>query len=235
MNNSTIYPSLSLILDIVKRDNLEETSNHIINLPITYYFPKVISEKDEKLQIDEESKYSITFPKIADNISRVIRQYFYNKKSLIITDATSGVGGNSISFCNFFSFVNCVEIDKNRSFMLKNNLDIYEFTNYKIYNDDYINLINNLTQDVIFIDPPWGGIEYKNHDNIELFLGNQTIEDLCNNINDNNLAYITILKLPFNFNINNFKNKIKITFTLIRVKSILFIILLNNKYFNEQI
>jgi len=232
---TNIYPSLSLILDIVSKDNTESTNYHVTSLPVTYYFPKVISGKEDKLLIDEESKYSITFPKIADNISRVIKQYFNNTKSLVITDATSGVGGNSISFCNFFTKVNCVEIDKPRTDMLKNNLDIYGFTNYTIYTSDYNDILNDLVQDIIFIDPPWGGLSYKTHENIQIFLGNIPIEDICNTINNNNYAYITVLKLPYNFNINNFKDKIKITFTLIIVKSILFIILLNDKYFDHNI
>ena len=39
----------------------------------------------------------------------------------------------------------------------------------------------NLKQDVVFIDPPWGGKNYKSKKNLDLFLSNINIIKILNN------------------------------------------------------
>ena len=74
---------------------------------------------------------------------------------------------------------------------------------------------------VVFIDPPWGGVEYKNADLLQLKLGNMSLEELILDIlhkyssslvncepkfieyNNYNNKFI-ILKLPKNYDIENF-------------------------------
>ena len=50
--------------------------------------------------------------------------------------------------------------------LLKNNIEILNIDNIKLINDDFINYINlnniNEKYDLLFIDPPWGGPNYKN-------------------------------------------------------------------------
>ena len=85
-----------------------------------------------------------------------------NLNNLIITDATAGIGGNTISFANNFFKVNAIEINKKRFDFLKNNINVYNFNNVEIINNDYIKIMKTLKQDIVFIDPPWGGRNYKN-------------------------------------------------------------------------
>jgi hypothetical protein len=55
-------------------------------------------------------------------------------------------------------------------------IDVAGFTDYNE------NSMIKLNPHVIFIDPPWGGADYKNSDTLTLKLGDITIEDLINNI-----------------------------------------------------
>lgn len=174
---------------------------------LQYYFPKLEDNNYEKLQIDNVGKYSITIPKIADIITDIIYK-LYKRIDITITDMTAGVGGNVISFANKFKHVNAIEIDKNRYDMLVNNIDIYNFKNVNHYNENCLDIIHTLNQDVIFFDPPWGGIGYKNEKNIILTIDNIHIEEICNLLLDTNKCEYIVVKLPLNYNINYIKNSL---------------------------
>jgi adenine-specific DNA methylase len=46
--------------------------------------------------------------------------------------------------------------------MLRQNLKTVGAANVECYNDDFTTNFHRLKQDVIFLDPPWGGPEYRN-------------------------------------------------------------------------
>lgn len=171
-------------------------------------FPQI---KDySKLKLDDIGLYSITSLKSARIISEIIRSYFptISPKELVITDATSGLGGNVFSFSEFFKSVNAVEKDTNRYTMLEKNLELYKkefpelYQNIKLYNKNYLEIMVRLEQDIIFFDPPWGGRGYKDQDNIDLFLDQTNIITLCNQLEKS--CRLIAIKVPTNFNFNNF-------------------------------
>jgi hypothetical protein len=61
---------------------------------------------------------------------------------------------------------------------------------------------NNLSQDVIYIDAPWGGTDYKKHSRLKLYLGKYELSDIYNKFK--NKAKLFALKVPYNYDINNF-------------------------------
>jgi 16S rRNA G966 N2-methylase RsmD len=112
-----------------------------------------------------------------------------------------------ISFIKYFKFVIGIEFDKVRYKILKENLEKYSKKNYQLLCGDAtkypLNSTQSINDDVYFIDPPWGGPEYKNNPNIQLYLSNIKLEDFIKTIPKGKLI---ILKLPFNYNIDTFKN-----------------------------
>jgi len=225
-----------------------------INNKVARIFPLIKNFNNYgKIQIDEESFSFITIREIAELISKIIcyhlLEYNLNPQKISIIDYTAGVGGNVLSFSKFFNKIFAVEISEIRSDYLKNNIEIYGYKNIYVYNKCALEFNSEdmieINPSVIFIDPPWGGNEYKNNDNLLLNLGNKPIEELLIDIiskfsnhylklidenskekynNYNNK--IILLKLPKNYDIeylyeyikknNNFKNYI--------VKSYLYIL-----------
>lgn len=168
-------------------------------------FPEPSSGNYNGLKIDEEGLYSITHPKDADLISKTIIEIL-NTNQLHIIDMTAGCGGNMISFMKYFNSVTGIEIDYERFKILKDNLNKYPYKNYNIINDD-ANNINITNYDVYFLDPPWGGPDYKNNPNIQLYLSEIKIENFIEKLPKEKLI---VLKLPFNYNIDFFtKNLVK--------------------------
>lgn len=179
-----------------------------------------ISDFFEKLKIDDESVSYISVPIDASRITKIIKNHLekYNIDSLklTITDCTAGVGGDSISFSKFFKTVNSIEIDTNRFNYLLNNINAYEINNVNCYNEECIKYLKQSEQDIIFIDPPWGGFGYKLHDRIRLKLNNSKIEKIIRNLLFKKI-YLFVLKLPKNYDfeflfryIKKYKDKVDI-------------------------
>jgi 16S rRNA G966 N2-methylase RsmD len=174
----------------------------------------------KNLKFDTEGGYSLTYQKDANTISQLIKTTFGDVK---ILDATAGLGGNSISFGLHFSNVISIEINKERCNLLKENLEIFNLKNTIICGDflEHINSIDNM-YDLVFVDPPWGGPLYKLKKTVNIVINNITLSNITKKFLDNNK--IVVLKLPFNYDINEFKD---FNHNIINIRNYL-IIIVNN-------
>jgi 16S rRNA G966 N2-methylase RsmD len=158
------------------------------------------------LLMTNEGLYSITHAHYANQITNfIIQSLGSNKKSndLIITDATANVGGNTLNFSKHFKHVNAIELSKINCHVLKNNvLKVYNRENVNIICSDFLDIINNLKQDIIFMDPPWGGPDYKKKENLILQLSNINISTIIDNIFKNKNASMVVIKVPSNIDLN---------------------------------
>jgi len=165
----------------------------------------------EQLKIDNDSIHYISLREVAYKISEIIMWHLKKENidisECIITDATAGVGGDTISFGMNFKQVNAIEIDELRYEYLVNNINVYDLKNITTYHDDCINVIFDiLDQDVVFIDPPWGGKSYKEHKSLKLNICNIPIEEFCNNLINGDIKSsptLIVLKLPQNYDLKH--------------------------------
>jgi hypothetical protein len=165
------------------------------------FFPS----NNDKILIDEVGKYSISLPEKSKIITNLISKYLNNKIDIVITDAMACIGGDTLTFAKTFTKVNAIEMDKTRYDYLKHNMNLFNINNINYYNDDYLNIYDKLTQDVIYIDPPWGGPEYKSKKSVKIKLGEKKLEELCDNIIQKKLCKLLVLKLPFNYDLSELK------------------------------
>lgn len=149
-----------------------------------------------KLIVPEHLKSIYSTWEQAHEINKILKLYISKKDT--ITDATACIGGNSIFFRRDFKFVNSVEKDQDVFCILKKNIN---FTNCKHYNCSYLHLMYVLRQDLIFLDPPWGGTDYKKTNSIDLFLDDVNVIDIINSLY-HNTRYIA-MKIPNNYNLND--------------------------------
>lgn len=157
------------------------------------------------VQMDEVSMFSVTPHKIADEISKQLFRLPGISARSVVTDATSCVGGNAVSFAKVFSCVNAIELDDTRCDMLKHNVDYCRRDNptmrgtVYIYCGDALNLIMRLRQDVLFLDPPWGGRDYRSKSKVQLFLSNVPLAQVI--LHGLNHSRYVALKLPKNYDL----------------------------------
>lgn len=170
-----------------------------------FLFRFVPINQRSKLLMDEESLYSTTDQLTADKISRELLKII--PATSIVTDATACVGGSAYSLSKVFSFVNAIEIDETRFDYLVNNIKLLGSTNIQCIYGNAIEQCKMLKQDLIFLDPPWGGPEYKKHEKVSLELSNITISKVCEE-----LSYYTkfiAIKVPTNFDETTFNQNTK--------------------------
>uniref|UniRef100_A0A6C0M284 Trimethylguanosine synthase n=1 Tax=viral metagenome TaxID=1070528 RepID=A0A6C0M284_9ZZZZ len=170
------------------------------------FFPLIEDELRSKLLIDDVGMYSVSTPKKADIISRIISdsiQKRINPKKVVITDAMAGVGGNVISFSHQFGHVTAIELDHTRFKCMINNTRLFKCNNVSALQCNYLDIFTKLKQDIIFLDPPWGGKTYKEHEKVELYIGKYHLYEFCQLIINQNCCKILVLKLPINFNLES--------------------------------
>lgn len=176
----------------------------------------------DKIKIDNESLNYISIKDDATSITSLIKKYFDENSTII--DAMSGVGGNTISFSKNFKKVYAIELNEKRYNMLCNNINVYELKNIETYNDNCLNRIFSINSDIIFFDPPWGGKDYKNHEKLRLTISNVPLEDIC--VKLIKLKKNIVLKLPKNYDIEFFKNKLNLEKLNIEILNKMLIIIL---------
>ena len=186
------------------------------------------SEKlmDDNLKIDKDSEYYISRPEISAKICDLIEESLGS--DIVITDMTAGVGGDTIRFALRFKGVNSIERNKTRYQYLCHNIDCYHINNvYNTFNRDCMDSYSELKHDVVYFDPPWGGPEYKMHDNIRLELSGRYIEDCVKEVMcSENAPSLVVLKLPKNYDNNAIYDNLSdytIRFNELRRMNIVFI------------
>lgn len=192
---------------------------------VSRVFPKESGVVMSNLKMSSEGLYSASRPRDADSISKIIiRHISRSPKTLVVTDGTSNIGGNVISFSKYFRFVNAVEISRSHCSVLKNNLNVYRRDNVKVYCADYLSLADKLKQDVIFLDPPWGGTSYKKRCSVKLCLSGVVISDVINRVSKN--TELVVIKIPPNFDFVSFFRDInKRSFTIYKIRNYMIIVI----------
>ena len=184
---------------------MQRKKNIILNVEgrLLDRFPN--TEKKSELKITTEGTYSLSGWKDANLTSKLIKKYM-KTANLTITDGTANVGGNVISFANVFTKVNAVEINKTNFKVLQHNIkNVYGLDNVRLHHDDYTKIFQKLQQDVVFLDAPWGGVDYKKHESLDLTLSGMKISHWCGLLNK--YCKLIVLKVPINFNKSEIKYK----------------------------
>lgn len=170
-------------------------------------FQRELGVQLEKLQLTEEASYSITKPDKAQLIHDIMQRHLNvvdkkkNIKECVITDATACVGGDTLQFSKYFQSVNAVEINPTHCKMLQNNIGVYKRKNVNVFCADYTKMYHTLQQDVVFMDPPWGGPSYKKKARVKLQLSNIPLYKIIQKIS--NRAKLIVLKTPTNFDMGS--------------------------------
>ena len=175
------------------------------------YFPYKKGVEINKLLIDEESSTFVTIPDDSDKISKLIsirmeKKFGISQENINIIDATACIGGDTLNFSTKFKHVISIEENQQRFNYLSNNINIYKCTNILPICGNSLEIICSLNcpMDVIYIDPPWGGKDYKFQKNLELTFGGKELNNAIHALFVSNVKII-VLKLPKNYNYDKFR------------------------------
>jgi predicted RNA methylase len=163
-------------------------------------FPKKQDVVYSLLKTTAEGSYSITRRRDAERIMIVLGNIFKDTKTMTITDATACIGGDTLNFALQFGHVHSIELSTENFEALEHNIEIYNLKNVTLYHGDCVQLFHWNTN-VLYVDPPWGGKDYKKHKEMDLYLSDKRIDCWLEEIlsRKNRPEYI-VLKLPSNYN-----------------------------------
>jgi predicted RNA methylase len=171
------------------------------------FFPTLPGMKTDALQITEEGMYSVTKPRDAAKITEFLQSVIVEPlNELSLLDGTANCGGDTIHCSQVFKRVVAIEKNPDTCEVLRKNVfDAYGLTNVEVRCADTIQEWSKFRDDVdvLYLDAPWGGRNYRKHSNLDLFLGATRLDLFINSVITgaihNKPRYIC-MKLPFNYN-----------------------------------
>ena len=165
----------------------------------------------KSLVLTPEGEYSVTRRRESDRIMSIIDKVVGDLKTKTVTDATGCVGGDTIQFALRSRFVNTIELNEENFKALQNNIAVYGLENVTLHFGDCTRVFNWRT-DILFVDPPWGGPNYRENETLDLYLSEKRVDEWLEEVLRRKIRPTHIfLKLPHNYNFNrlNFLSNIE--------------------------
>lgn len=199
------------------------------NGKVNFLFSKMDAAQRLKMKFDSTALFSVTDQKTADQITDMVKALPGVDSSTRIVDGTACVGGNVISFAadGAFSEVWAIELDPNRFELLKNNLNVAlgkrtaaqrvhclqgDFTHHVAQLDGFEEFGRKhkkekipLEGSVVFLDPPWGGPDYREAREVGLELSGVSVGMICRQLRGH-CRYV-VIKAPTNFGLGAFSRE----------------------------
>lgn len=209
---------IKLISSVGNVASIDEPATHIADEWIDKY------PKYAKFTMVPSSAYSILKPWQEPQVTSILQEWFPNQNEIQrIVDATAHIGVDSIHMSNVFPLarLQSYEIVPTIYNALVKNIGAFKKQNTISPHLGDITLWDPTTSesvDLLYVDPPWGGDDYKNVNQLNLYLQaegaepNETknINNLIDKwINSTNVHYV-ILKAPSNFDKSYLLNKYSI-------------------------
>lgn len=115
---------------------------------------ELFSRFDEGIRIDEEGLYSVKPEASARRIAERLN-------GAVVLDPFCGVGGSAIGLARTGKRVIASDIDRKRLDMARHNAAVYGVADHIDFSvEDALTAIAGARFDAIYLDPPWGGMDY---------------------------------------------------------------------------
>lgn len=155
------------------------------------------------IQLTEEGKYSYTKREDGEKTIQFLKRYIPSLHSRSILDGTANIGGDTILFGLNFHTVHAIEIENENFKALTHNVGLYKLKNVHLHEGDTTILYKEYPLDILYLDPPWGGPDYKEKKELDLFLGPHRVDiflrDSVLGPREAGKPQWIVLKLPFNY------------------------------------
>jgi hypothetical protein len=195
-------------------------------------YPKyatLLSSIVPKIQMDEVASFSVTEASVAKDMTDLIYNHVVSSMNngtgqgqgndnqhnndITICDGMACVGGNTLSFMlsGKFAKVWTNEYDYYRYQRLVYNVSLLgrsnemKMTPVHISNQSVTDLTEPAT--VLFLDPEWGGVNYKDSSALRLTIADQSVEQFVLSTLQSKRIQVVALKLPTNYDLPHLKEQ----------------------------
>jgi predicted RNA methylase len=180
------------------------------------HFPNLEGFDKRDIKLTEEGSYSITKERDAKIIWSNLKTIISDISQLVVLDGTANIGSDSIRFGVESKFVYSIEISEENYEALVENINLYGLNKkVKPILGDITELWNKYNYDILYLDPPWGGKDYKDVSNLEITLSDTRIDIFLRDyvLDSKNRPKWIIMKLPVNYNFGRLRVLPNILFT----------------------
>jgi len=168
-------------------------------------FPEKAGVDYDQLKLTPEGEYSITKRHDSKKIIQYMRSLVGSLKGKTIADLTGNVGGDTIMFGLNFKHVDSYEWNPENFEVLKHNVGVYDLKNVTLHQGDSTELFHKHV-DVLYLDPPWGGPEYKEKKELDLLMGKKTVSEYLKDVTEAEWKpRFIFIKVPANFMFDSLK------------------------------
>lgn len=184
---------------------------HVSASDVGKYFIAAKPEMSKQLLFTEDSFYSSSKVSGSRFLISVIRKHIPSN-NLIITDGTSNIGTDAINLATVYPKINAVEMSELTHYALQKNVEVIGVGNKVTpHLGSILDWLPKLEQDVVYLDAPWGGPDYKKQERLRLYLDDKELSDVY--IEHKHRAKLFIFKVPFNYDMEWFKSQVKVPVT----------------------
>ncbi|KAH0572138.1 RNA cap guanine-N2 methyltransferase [Spironucleus salmonicida] len=183
----------------------QQEDKYIQRLP--FFFRHLPESEIQNLKLPPHAPYSVSsFDDAFQNayfLSKVL------KTTKLVVDLTACSGVDSICMAMVFQNLISYEIDTPAFESLQNHFQIakmqgYNIGKYELKNESGAAEISISRQNTLyFLDPPWGGPDYRNKQNIRLDYGEYIVDELAKKLSTDKTNSV-FLKLPKNYDMSQF-------------------------------
>lgn len=168
----------------------------------------------QMLKLDEVAVYSTTPFTLARKQAQMMMTVFGLKpRKFRVLDGTACIGGNVVGFAEFAEHVDAIELDSVRFDMLKHNIISALKLEERVtcHQGNFMDFLRSkeasnplLKSTHLFLDPPWGGPNYKEKQKLQLYLEKECLPSICMAIGEQfpNIEGI-MLKVPNNYDFDS--------------------------------
>ena len=156
------------------------------------------------IRLTFEGAYSYTKRKDGVETIQFLKRCIDSLHTCSVLDGTACVGADTISFGLNCRVVHAIEMDSENWNALQHNVNLYNLKNVHLHKGDTTIIYRKYPSDILYLDPPWRGLGYKQKNIVDLYLGDKRVDKF---LQDSVLAEDSawrpqwiILKLPFNYN-----------------------------------
>lgn len=159
-------------------------------------------------EVTEQSSMYSLLPFQISQVGFFLKKYMPQLSTIV--DGTSHVGCDVIHMANLYygATIYAYEMDNDVYNLLVKNIQYY--TKYFRWDGEKIHsthqdftTVKKFQTDLLYLDPPWGGKEYKEMKEVSLYLSGIPVQQIIADWLDNGYAQYVVLKAPFNFNVKD--------------------------------
>jgi len=168
-------------------------------------FPEKAGIEYDSLKMTPEGEYSITKRHDSKKIIQHMRSMVGSLKHKTVADLTGNVGGDTIMFGMNFKHVDSYEWSPENFEALKHNVEVYDLKNISLHQGDSTELFHKHV-DVLYLDPPWGGPDYKEKKELDLLMGKESVATFLKKVVDSEWKPdFVFMKVPANYMFDSLK------------------------------